>query len=621
MEKSYAGHLASGFESPARQFIRIQQGCDNACSFCTVPTTLGANTSVPLDEIVRQTQSAVESGQTEVVLVGDDVAAYGTDLGLCKENGTGLSQLISTLLEAAPNLLRLRLGALDPRRLDQGFFDLLASEPRLTGHIHLSLQAANDDVLNAMGRRHKIADIEALIIEARNARPNITLGADVIAGFPSETDDMFESGLSLIKRFKFTYLNVFPYSTHMNTPAAQISPQVPSDEIKDRAARLQTLSDTALQAHLNGLTGRVHAVLMEDDTFGRTESFAPVRLSKPVQGGQIINVATTTLKDGELLGSPMGDYKTTSGDNAGGWLKKMKAGLGKSSERMTSGIGQVFTIRRRLDDDVLEELEEVLISADLGVSTATKLTASLAKTRFDKEVDDAEVRETFATEIEQILKPIAIPLDINPILKPHVVMVCGVNGSGKTTTIGKLTKQFTDEGKSVMLAAGDTFRAAAIEQLQVWGQRTGAPVVARDIGSDAAGLVYDAMEQARTEGIDVLLIDTAGRLQNKTHLMEELEKVVRVIKKIDSDCPHDVLLVLDATVGQNAHAQVEAFKKSVDITGLVMTKLDGTAKGGVVVALADKFALPMHAIGVGEAADDLRPFDAKDFARNLMGLN
>ncbi|MBL4615439.1 MAG: signal recognition particle-docking protein FtsY [Magnetovibrio sp.] len=302
------------------------------------------------------------------------------------------------------------------------------------------------------------------------------------------------------------------------------------------------------------------------------------------------------------------------------WFQKLKAGLGKTSGRISGGIGNLFTGKRRLDDETLEELEDVLITADLGVATSAKLAAGLAKTRFDQEISAQEVRDAFAKDITAILEPVAKPLDIRMDLKPHVILVCGVNGSGKTTTIGKLAKQYTDQGKKVMMAAGDTFRAAAIEQLQVWGQRTGTPVIASDIGADAAGLAYDAMEQARDAGVDVLLIDTAGRLQNKTHLMEELEKIVRVIKKVNAQAPHDVLLVLDATVGQNAHAQVETFKQAVNVTGLVMTKLDGTAKGGVVVALADKSQLPVHAIGVGEGADDLQPFSAQDFARNLMGL-
>lgn len=610
-------HLAAGFEGPGRAFVQVQTGCDNDCSFCALPAERGANRSVPVKEIVDHVKVLVDAGHVEAVLVGANVAGYGTDLNL--DDG-GLSHLIRAVLDGVPALQRLRLGTLDPARLDQGFFDLLASEPRLSGYLHLSLQAASDDVLRAMNRRHTMADIDALVIEARNARPDVVLGADLIAGFPGETDALFDATLAAVKRWDVTHLNVFPYSPRSDVAAASLTP-VPGDVVQDRARRLRDVGDAALERHLNSLTGSVHAVLMEDEIFGRSESFAPVRLAKPVAAGQIVQVAVTTLKNGELLGAARGDFKTTDGDSAGGWLKKMKTGLGKSSERMTSGIAQVFTVRRRLDDDALEGLEEVLITADIGISTATKLTASLAKTRFDQEIGDMEVRETFAEEIAKILQPVARPLVINPVLKPHVILVCGVNGSGKTTTIGKLAKQFVDEGQSVMLAAGDTFRAAATEQLQVWGERTGAPVIAREIGADSAGLAYDALEQARAQNVDVLLIDTAGRLQNKTHLMEELEKVVRVIKKVDATAPHDVVLVLDATVGQNAHTQVNVFKESVQVSGLVMTKLDGTAKGGVVVALADKFALPVHAIGVGEGADDLRPFDAKDFARNLMGLD
>gem|GEM_PF-191737 len=622
--RELAGHLVSPKESQGekqgRAFVQVQSGCDNACSFCAVPAEQGQGRSVPVEDVVKQVQALVDEGQLEVALVAPNVAAYGQDIGLCEGNTSGLTHLMRAVFDAVPGLLRLRLGALDPVRLDQGFFDVLASEPRLMGYLHLSLQAADDMVLKAMNRRHTVADIQALVVEARNARPDVVFGADLIAGFPGETDEMFQNTLTAVKRWNIAFLNVFAYSPRADVAAAAL-PLVAGDIGKDRARRLIEAGEIARERHLAQLTGRVHAVYMEQQNFGRTESFVAVRLAKPVAQGQIVNVAVTTAKDGELLGSAMGNHKTAQGDNAGGWLKKLKSGLGKSTERMTQGIAQVFTVRRRLDDAVLEELEEALILSDMGVTTAAKLTASLGKSRFDQEVGDVEVREAFAAEIAQILTPVAKPLELKPLLKPHVILVCGVNGSGKTTTIGKLAKQYTDEGRKVMLAAGDTFRAAAIEQLQVWGQRTGVPVIAREIGADSAGLAFDALQQARAESVDVLLIDTAGRLQNKSHLMDELEKVVRVIKKIDPDAPHDVVLVLDATVGQNAHAQVEVFQKSVNVSGLVMTKLDGTAKGGVVVALADKFALPVHCIGVGEGADDLRPFNAKDFARNLMGLD
>ncbi|HSV30394.1 MAG TPA: signal recognition particle-docking protein FtsY [Candidatus Omnitrophota bacterium] len=302
-----------------------------------------------------------------------------------------------------------------------------------------------------------------------------------------------------------------------------------------------------------------------------------------------------------------------------GWFTRMRSGLSKSSSKLTQGLSDLFT-KRKLDDEALEELEELLITADLGVATAARVTKRLAKSRFGQDVSAEEIKQTLAEEIAEILEPVAEPLEIDPARKPHVVLVVGVNGSGKTTTIGKMAKRYKEAGLKVSLAAGDTFRAAAVEQLKVWGDRTGCPVIARDTGADAAGLAYDAMVEAQKRGDDLLFIDTAGRLQNKSGLMEELAKVVRVIKKHDEAAPHDVLLVLDATVGQNAHSQVEVFKEMVNVTGLVLTKLDGTARGGVLVALAEKFKLPVHAIGIGEKADDLRPFEAQDFARSVVGL-
>ena len=301
------------------------------------------------------------------------------------------------------------------------------------------------------------------------------------------------------------------------------------------------------------------------------------------------------------------------------WLGRLRHGLGKSSAKLKEGIGGIFT-KQRLDGALIEELEDFLISADLGVSKAARLAQSLAETRFHWEITPQEVRQTLADGIAQILAPVARPFIVDKTHGPHVVLFCGVNGGGKTTTIGKLAKQFRGAGHNVMLAAADTFRAAAIEQLQVWGERTGCPVIFGKPGADAAGLAYNALSAAQTENIDLLFIDTAGRLHNKTDLMAEVGKIVQVVKKLDDSAPHDRLLVMDATVGQNALAQVEVFQDVVDITGLVMTKLDGTAKGGVVVALAEKFALPVVAVGVGEGIDDMRAFEAQAFARSLMSL-
>lgn len=275
--------------------------------------------------------------------------------------------------------------------------------------------------------------------------------------------------------------------------------------------------------------------------------------------------------------------------------------------------------RRALDDEMLEELEDMLVQADLGVDTALRVTANIAEGRMGRRVSATELKELLAAEIARIMAPVARPLPLYP-KKPQVVLVVGVNGAGKTTTIGKLASQFRAAGKSVVIAAGDTFRAAAVEQLQVWGQRAGVPVMVAPQGSDPASLAYDAMVRAEAEGADLLMIDTAGRLQNRQDLMEELAKIVRVIRKKDPEAPHNTLLVLDATTGQNALNQVETFRKLADVSGLVMTKLDGTARGGVLVALADRFGLPIHAIGVGEQIDDLDAFDAGDFARALVGL-
>ncbi len=277
-------------------------------------------------------------------------------------------------------------------------------------------------------------------------------------------------------------------------------------------------------------------------------------------------------------------------------------------------------VRRELDDDMLEQLEELLISADMGVDTALRVTANMAEGRFGKRLSTQEIKGLLAQEVSRIMEPVARPMPLYP-TKPQVVLVVGVNGSGKTTTIGKLASQFQAAGKKVVIAAGDTFRAAAVEQLQVWGDRAGVPVLTAPEGSDPASLAYDAMEKAAADGADLLMIDTAGRLQNRADLMEELSKIVRVIRKKDPDAPHNTLLVLDATTGQNALNQVKIFQDLADVSGLVMTKLDGTAKGGVLVALADKFGLPIHAIGVGEQIDDLAPFDPEDFAAALIGTD
>lgn len=299
-----------------------------------------------------------------------------------------------------------------------------------------------------------------------------------------------------------------------------------------------------------------------------------------------------------------------------GWFQRLKTGLAKTSAKLSDGITGVFT-KRKLDNETLEDLEDLLIQADLGLETTEAITSTLRKTRYDKTIAPEEVRQVLADEVERVLTPVAQPLTISGRNKPEVILFVGVNGTGKTTTIGKLAARFTAEGRSVMLAAGDTFRAAAIEQLTVWGERTGVPVISRDVGADAAGLAFDAMAEAKGANVDVLMIDTAGRLQNKKGLMEELEKVVRVLKKVDPAAPHQVLLVLDATTGQNAMSQVEVFRQVAGVTGIVMTKLDGTARGGILVAISAKFKVPVVALGIGERIEDLQPFVAREFAQAI----
>jgi fused signal recognition particle receptor len=314
------------------------------------------------------------------------------------------------------------------------------------------------------------------------------------------------------------------------------------------------------------------------------------------------------------------DGTTEPAEAAGNWWQRLAGGLKRSSSALGGAIAHVVA-KRQLDAATIDEIEDALVRADLGAETAARIATELRFSRFSTSVTPDEVKAVVAAEVEKVLAPVAQPLAIDATKRPFIVLVAGVNGSGKTTTIGKLAAKFRADGKSVMLAAGDTFRAAAIDQLKIWAQRTGADFIARAPGADAAGLVFDAIAEARLRGSEILLVDTAGRLQNRAELMEELQKVARVIKKADAEAPHAVLLVLDATVGQNALSQVEIFKKAVGVTGVAMTKLDGTARGGILVAIAAKFGVPVHFVGVGESVDDLAAFSARDFARAIAGLS
>lgn len=318
----------------------------------------------------------------------------------------------------------------------------------------------------------------------------------------------------------------------------------------------------------------------------------------------------------DIDGEDTAEQEASQPEEKKSWFQRLKSGLSKSSSKLTEGLTSIFT-HKKLDDETLQSLEDLLIQADLGVDTAVQITESLAASRYNKEVEVSEIKAALAAEIKKVLDPVAVPLEISGRHSPHIILVVGVNGSGKTTTIGKLAQQQVHTGKKVYMIAGDTFRAAAIEQLQVWGQRTKSTVIAAEPGADSSGLVFEGLEQAQANAADLVLIDTAGRLQNKADLMAELEKLIRVIKKRDESAPHAVLLVLDATTGQNALNQVEIFSQIAGVTGLVMTKLDGTARGGILVAISAKHKIPVHAIGVGEGIDDLKSFDAGEFAEAI----
>lgn len=382
-------------------------------------------------------------------------------------------------------------------------------------------------------------------------------------------------------------------------------------EKAERAAAEKAQVVAAKEAAAAEKQAQEEAARLEAEETERLEAAQRLALAEEQQAA-----AEKAKAEQEIAAEPQADEPSEKKS----WFSRLKTGLSRSSANLTENITAVFT-KKKLDEDTLQELEDILIQADLGVETALKVTEKLASQRMGKDVTDEEVREFMADEIEQVLKPVAAELELDLDHTPHVILVVGVNGSGKTTTIGKLSQKLYDAGFSTLLVAGDTFRAAAIEQLKIWGDRTLSPVVSRPLGSDAAGLAFDAYQQCVDENRDVMLMDTAGRLQNKTELMDELEKIIRVLKKQDPSAPHTVLLTLDATTGQNAMNQVDIFKEVSGVNGLVMTKLDGTARGGILVAISAKHKLPIYFVGVGETVDDLEPFEAREFARTIAGLD
>jgi len=331
-----------------------------------------------------------------------------------------------------------------------------------------------------------------------------------------------------------------------------------------------------------------------------------------------VTIATTEIEE-PLIAEPSKTPPQSEEAEQKGWLKRLKQGLNKSSSKLNDGIKDIF-VRKKLDDDTLQDLEDLLITSDMGVQTASYITSKIATDKFDKEVTTEEIKQDLAKYIAQIIEPVAKPIQLTG-KKPQVILMCGVNGTGKTTTIGKIANNYKKEGKKVVIAACDTFRAAAVEQLEVWSMRSGCPLIKGKEGADPASVAYEAFAKAKEENADVLMIDTAGRLQNKKNLMEQLTKIIKVIKKLDEEAPHNSIIVIDATTGQNANSQVKVFGEMVNLNGIIVTKLDGTAKGGVVVSLAKQFALPIHAIGVGESIEDLKPFNAESFANSLVGID
>jgi fused signal recognition particle receptor len=411
-------------------------------------------------------------------------------------------------------------------------------------------------------------------------------------------------------------------------PADDIAPEAVEDLVEEEAAAPVEEIIEEEPATLEEAVAEPVAEIVEEEPATAEDEIAPVEEAAPAEAEDSVleeairiepKAETPVLPKGFATAERAPVEAVVAQQPKRTWFQRLREGLSRTSSQLTGQITSLFT-KRKLDDATLQDLEDLLIQADLGVETALRITDTLASERYGRDVTGTDVSRIMASEITKVLSPVAKPLELDLNHKPHVILVVGVNGTGKTTTIGKLAAKLSGAGLKVMLAAGDTFRAAAIEQLKIWAERTGSDIVSSKLGADAAGLAYEAYEQAKLKQSDVLIVDTAGRLQNKTELMAELEKIVRVLGKLDPDAPHTVLQTLDATTGQNAMNQVEIFRNVAGVTGLIMTKLDGTARGGILVAIAAKHKLPVYFIGVGEGIDDLEPFEAKDFAEAIAGV-
>ena len=599
------------FGGRSRAFLQVQNGCDHRCTFCVIPYGRGNSRSVPMGAVVEEARRLTEKGFGEIILTGVDLISYGKDL----PGAPSLGALVGKILKLVPGVRRLRLSSIDSVEADPLLMRAIAEEERLMPYFHHYAQSGDDMILKRMKRRHSRSDIIDFCDQVRRLRPETAFGADLIAGFPTETEAMFQNSLNLVDDAGLSSLHVFPFSPRPGTPAARM-PQLRPGIASERSARLRAKSDAARTARYRAMIGSRQEILAERNARGHTRCFAQVRYDGPSRfAGAVLSPSRITGQRGRPSDRNHHGMRTFGeAPPEPTFFERLKSGLAKS----TAGLSGIFT-KKKLDAATVAELEEALIRADMGTAQAKALAAAVAKNRYDAEIEGAELRRLLAAEIAAVLQKIQQPLAIGQSDKPFVILVAGVNGTGKTTTIGKLARRLALDGHKVTLAAGDTFRAAAIEQLGVWASRAQAELVSTKPGGDAAGLAYEALEKARAKQADVVIIDTAGRLQNKTGLMAELEKIARVIKKRDASAPHAVLLILDATTGQNILTQVDAFQAAVPLTGLIMTKLDGTAKGGILVALAARSPLPVHFIGVGEGQDDLQPFDAQTFANVLTG--
>ena len=556
-----AGHLIEGFGSRTRAYVQVQNGCDHRCTFCIIPFGRGPSRSVPAGEIVAHVRRVVEGGCREVVLTGVDITSYGADLP-----GTpSLGALVRQILKLVPELERLRLSSIDQVEADAQLMRAIAEEERLMPHLHLSMQAGDDMVLKRMKRRHTRADAVQFCKDVLRMRPDTVFGADLIAGFPTETDAMFANSLSIVDDCNLTYSARLPLlAPRRHARRAHAAGRATRRKRAGCAAARQgrrhavTLPRPArqLRGAAPGREGRrrAHAPVRRNararrDTRRRTGARAcqRSRRSASFRRGRRVsskgafsrlwgNKGADAPPASEAPVEATAEVAANAPTKATGWFGRLKQGLGKSSAKLTDGITGIFT-KKKLEAATLDDLEDLLIEADLGVGTAESIITTLRKGRYEKGISADDVRGVLKSEVERVLAPVAKPLVVDGSHKPHVILIVGVNGGGKTTTIGKLAARLTGEGKKVMLAAGDTFRAAAIEQLGIWGAARDRASSPGPPGADAAGLVYDAMARARDEGVDVLLVDTAGRLQNKEGLMEELSKIVRVLRKLDAERP------------------------------------------------------------------------------------